>query len=424
MNFKPRSDLSFDEAEETAKARLAELRGRNYRIDMTRGKPSREQLDLSNGILTVLRPEDCFGADGEDYRNYGFGTGVPEAKELLAAYMGVRPDHVIAGGNSSLSLMHDTVVGAVLSGVPGGTGPWRDGAKFLCPVPGYDRHFAICERLGIEMINVDMHDDGPDMDTVEAMVADDPAIKGIWCVPKYSNPTGAVYSDTVVDRLAGMDAAASDFRIFWDDAYTMHHLTEARPRVTSILEACAGAGYPDRPYMFASTSKITHPGTGIATLAGSAANIADAAHKMSFATIGPDKLNQMRHVRFFGDVDGMAAHMEKHAEIIAPKFAAVDAALTRNLGGKGMATWRKPLGGYFISVDLLDGCAAEVVRLAGEAGVTLTPAGATFPYGRDPRDRNLRLAPTLPPIEELERAMDVFCACVELVSTRKMKESA
>jgi DNA-binding transcriptional MocR family regulator len=406
---------SLDDAED----QLTELRGRNYQIDMTRGKPSSEQLDLSNAILTVLTPEDCLSADGDDYRNYGFGTGIPEAKALLGAYMGVGPKQVIAGGNSSLSLMHDTMVGAVLSGVPGGGAPWGAGTKFLCPVPGYDRHFAICERLGIEMINIDMRDDGPDMDAVEAHVAEDPAIKGIWCVPKYSNPTGAVYSDTVVERLAAMQCAAPDFRIFWDDAYTMHHLTEARPVVMNILDACTAAGCPDRPYMFASTSKITHPGTGLAAFAGSDANIADAAHKMSFATIGPDKLNQMRHVRFFGDVEGMAVHMEKHAAIIAPRFDAVDAALTRHLGGTGLASWSTPRGGYFFNVDLLDGCAAETVRLAGEAGVTLTPAGATFPYGRDPRDRNLRLAPTYPTLREIEQAMEVFCACVKVASLRK-----
>ncbi len=424
MSHEIDSDASLKEAEDKAEHRLAALRGRNFQIDMTRGKPGREQLDLSNGILTVLTPEDCFGADGDDYRNYGFGTGIPEAKALLGSYMGVRPEQVIAGGNSSLSLMHDTLVGAVLWGVAGGAAPWGEGTKFLCPIPGYDRHFAICERLNIEMINVEMRDDGPDMDAVEAMVAEDPAIKGIWCVPKYSNPTGAIYSDAVVDRLATMESAAADFRVFWDDAYTMHHLTDARPKVKNILEACTAAGHPDRPYMFASTSKIVHPGAGIATLAGSEANIADLAHKMSFQTIGPDKLNQMRHVRFFGNVDGMASHMEKHAAIIGPKFAAVDAALSQNLGGKDMATWKRPLGGYFFSVDLLDGCAAKVVRLAGEAGVTLTPAGATFPYGRDPRDRNLRLAPTLPPIEELRQAMAVFCACVEVVSLRKLNSSA
>lgn len=402
-----------------AQRRYDELRGRNYRIDMTRGKPSPEQAELANGMLTILRPEDCFGEAGEDYRNYGHGTGVPEAKALLGAYMGMPAARVIAGDNSSLRLMHDAVAGAVLKGVPGGGAPWRDGAKFICPVPGYDRHFSICEQLGIEMVTVEMRDDGPDMDAVEALVAGDPEIKGIWCVPKYSNPTGAVYSDHVVDRLAGMTVAAADFRIFWDDAYAVHHLTDARPAVKNIYEACVAAGCPDRPYLFASTSKISIPGAGLAGFAASEANFKDIARKMSFATIGPDKLNQLRHTRFFKDFAGIEAQMEKHAALIAPKFDAVDAALTRNLGGKGLATWRKPLGGYFFSVDLLDGCAKEVVRLAGEAGVTLTPAGATFPYGNDPRDRNLRLAPTFPSLDEIDRAMEVFCACVELAGAAK-----
>lgn len=409
---------------DAAEARLAELRGRNYRIDMTRGKPSQEQLDLSNGILTILTPEDCISANGDDYRNYGLGTGIPEAKALLAAYMGVKPRQVIAGGNSSLTLMHDTMAGAILSGVPGGDISWRDGAKFLCPVPGYDRHFAICEQLGVEMITVEMQDDGPDMDAVEALVESDPAIKGIWCVPKYSNPTGAIYSDAIVERLARMETAAADFRIFWDDAYAMHHLTEARPDVMNILNACVAAGTPDRPYLFASTSKMTFPGAGLSAIAASETNIADIARKMSFATIGPDKINQLRHVRFFGDLDGMEAHMEKHAAIIAPKFAAVEAALTHHLEGKGIATWCQPQGGYFVSVDLLDNCASDVIRLAAEAGVVLTPAGSTFPYGKDPRDRNLRLAPTLPPLEEVEQAMEVFCACVEVVSLKKQKGRA
>jgi DNA-binding transcriptional MocR family regulator len=275
--------------------------------------------------------------------------------------------------------------------------------------------------LGIEMVTVEMRDDGPDMDAVEVLVKSDPAIKGIWCVPKYANPTGAIYSDVTVERLARMEAAAPDFRVFWDDAYAMHHLTDFRPRVMNILDACVAAGTPDRPYLFASTSKMTYPGAGLSAIAGSETNIADIARKMSFASIGPDKINQLRHVRFFGDLKGMEAHMGKHAAIIGPKFAAVEAALTRHLSGKGIAKWSQPQGGYFVSVDLLDNCASEVIRLAAEAGVVLTPAGSTFPYGKDPRDRNLRLAPTLPPLEEVEQAMEVFCACVELVSTKKRK---
>jgi DNA-binding transcriptional MocR family regulator len=318
-------------------------------------------------------------------------------------------------------MMYDTLVGAMLFGLPGGDGPWRDqnGVKFLCPVPGYDRHFAVCERLGIGMIPVEMTDEGPDMDAVEALVAADAGIKGIWCVPKYSNPTGATYSDEVVDRLAAMRPAAADFTIMWDNAYAYHHLGDGPAPIKDIMAACRDAGCPDRPILFGSTSKISHAGSGVAMLAGSKAIIADATKKMFYATIGPDKINQLRHVRFFGDLDGLKAHMDKHAALIAPKFEAVDAVLTRNLGGKGLATWIKPQGGYFISIDVMDGCAAETVRLAGEAGVKLTPAGATFPYGRDPRDRNIRLAPTMPSVEELNSAMEVFCTCLELACARK-----
>ena len=401
--------------------RFNDLKRRNWQIDITRGKPAPEQLDLSDGILTMVGPGECTGVNGDDYRNYGIGTGIVEAKRFFAAFMDVQPDEIIVGGNSSLNLMYDTLVGAMLFGLPGGDGPWRDqnGVKFLCPVPGYDRHFAVCERLGIGMIPVQMTDEGPDMDAVEALVAADAGIKGIWCVPKYSNPTGATYSDEVVDRLAAMRPAAADFTIMWDNAYAYHHLGDGPAPIKDIMAACRDAGCPDRPILFGSTSKISHAGSGVAMLAGSKAIIADATKKMFYATIGPDKINQLRHVRFFGDLDGLKAHMDKHAALIAPKFEAVDAVLTRNLGGKGLATWIKPLGGYFISIDVMDGCAAETVRLAGEAGVKLTPAGATFPYGRDPRDRNIRLAPTMPSIEELNSAMEVFCTCLELACARK-----
>ena len=403
------------------KDRFDDLKRRNRQIDMTRGKPAPEQLDLSDAMLTVVGPGECLGEDGTDYRNYGLGTGIPEAKEFFAAFMEVQPDEIVVGGNSSLNLMYDAMVGAVLFGLPGGEGPWKDQGrvKFLCPVPGYDRHFAVCERLGIEMIPVEMGDDGPDMAAVETLVADDPAVKGIWCVPKYSNPTGIVYSDATVDRLAAMSAAAPDFRIFWDNAYAFHHLGDGPTRVKNILETCKAAGCPDRPILFGSTSKVTFAGSGVAVLAGSPATIADATRKMAIATIGPDKINQLRHVRYFRDLDGLKAQMDRQAAIIAPKFAAVDAALTRNLAGKDLATWTKPKGGYFVSVDVVDGCAAETVRLAGEAGVKLTPAGATFPYGRDPRDRNIRLAPTMPSVDEIEYAIDVFCASLELAAARK-----
>ncbi len=404
------------------------LRGRNLAIDMTRGKPAPEQLDLSEGLLETVSLDDCFGEDGTDYRNYGIIDGIPEAKRLFAEYMEVTPEEIIVGGSASLTMMYDTLSGAVLFGMPGGEAPWKDfgkdGApvKFLCPVPGYDRHFTICERLGMEMINIDMIEDGPDMDAVEAAVMDDASVKGMWCVPKYSNPSGATYSDAVVDRLASMPVAAGDFRVIWDNAYAAHHLGGGPATVKNLLHACKDAGNPDRVLMFGSTSKISLAGAGVAMMAGSLTNIDDAKGKMFVSTIGPDKINQLRHVRFFGDLDGIAAHMDKHAAIIGPKFAAVDEILERRLGGKGIATWTKPEGGYFISVDVLDGCAAEVVRLAGAAGVKLTSAGATFPFGNDPDDSNIRLAPTMPSVDEIHGAMEVFCTCVELAAADKLKQ--
>jgi DNA-binding transcriptional MocR family regulator len=401
------------------------LRGRNLSIDMTRGKPSPEQLDLSEGLLEAMSADDCRGEDGADYRNYGFLDGIPEAKRFFADYMDVSPDEIIVGGSGSLPLMYEALAGAVLFGMPGGEAPWKDQApvKFLCPVPGYDRHFAICEQLGIEMINIPMNDEGPDMDAVEAAVKDDPSVKGMWCVPKYSNPTGVTYSDAVVGRLAAMPVAAGDFRVIWDNAYAAHHLGNGPAKVKNLLQACKDAGNPDRVLMFGSSSKISLVGAGVAMLAGSIANIDDVKGKMFFSTIGPDKINQLRHIRFFGDLKGLAAHMDKHAAIIGPKFDAVEEVLQRRLAGKDIATWTKPDGGYFVSVDVLDGCAAEVVRLASEAGVKLTSAGATFPYGKDPNDRNIRLAPTMPSVDDIRSAMETFCACVELVAAKKLQES-
>jgi len=401
------------------------LRGRNLSIDMTRGKLSPEQLDLSEGLLEAMSADDCRGEDGADYRNYGFLDGIPEAKRFFADYMDVSPDEIIVGGSGSLPLMYEALAGAVLFGMPGGEAPWKDQApvKFLCPVPGYDRHFAICEQLGIEMINIPLNDEGPDMDAVEAAVKDDPSVKGMWCVPKYSNPTGVTYSEAVVGRLAAMPVAAGDFRVIWDNAYAAHHLGNGPAKVKNLLQACKDAGNPDRVLMFGSSSKISLAGAGVAMLAGSIANIDDVKGKMFFSTIGPDKINQLRHIRFFGDLKGLAAHMDKHAAIIGPKFDAVEEVLQRRLAGKDIATWTKPDGGYFVSVDVLDGCAAEVVRLASEAGVKLTSAGATFPYGKDPNDRNIRLAPTMPSVDDIRSAMEIFCACVELVAAKKLQES-
>jgi len=397
------------------------FKGRKLALDMTRGKPSAEQLDLSNELLTNLGPRDYLAQDGTDCRNYGGLDGLPESKQLFADFMEVAPSEVLIGDNSSLALMHDSVTRALSHGVPGGDGPWSRGpVKFLCPVPGYDRHFAICEHFGIEMINVAMTDEGPDMDQVEALAASDPAVKGIWIVPKYSNPTGITCSARVVERLARMSTAAPDFRIFWDNAYAHHHLTDARPPLENLLAACKAGQQAERVLLFGSTSKVSFAGSGLSVLAGSEKNVAWMRAHRSKSTIGADKLNQLRHVRFFANMDGVAAHMKKHAAILAPKFEAVDRIFQRELGGKQLATWTRPLGGYFISVDVVEGTARAVVQMAAEAGVKLTEAGATYPYGRDPLDRNLRIAPSLPKLPEIETAMEVVALCIERAALRKL----
>jgi DNA-binding transcriptional MocR family regulator len=399
---------------EALRARHAALTARKLGLDMTRGKPCPEQLDLS---LALLGSTEYRAADATDCRNYGLLDGLPEARQLFAEILEVEPAEIIVGGNSSLALMHDTIVQALLKGMPDAP-PWRAerAVKFLCPSPGYDRHFSICERYGIEMLPIEMRDDGPDMDAVEQLAATDPTVKGIWCVPRYSNPTGATYADAVVDRFASMQTAAPDFRIFWDNAYAVHHLVEPPRRLRNILAACRAAGHPDRPLIFTSTSKISFAGAGVAALACSATNRRHLLAGLSMQTIGHDKLNQLRHVRFFKDAAGIAAHMRKHAAILKPKFDAVDEVLSRELGGAGIATWSRPEGGYFISLDVLDGCATRVVAMAAESGVTLTKAGATFPYGKDPRDRNIRLAPSLPSLDEIRQAMELVAVCVQLVS--------
>jgi len=404
-----------------AVSRLDKLRGRNLSLDMTRGKPSPEQLSLSDDILLAVEPGETTGEDGTDLRNYGGLAGIPEARRLFAELLETTPDRVVVGGNSSLSMMWDVLANAMAYGVPGGKLPWRDAApKVICPVPGYDRHFAICERLGMEMVTVPMTDTGPDMDAVRALVADDASVKAIWCVPKYSNPSGEVYSDETVEALASMPTAATDFRILWDNAYAVHHLGDGPAPLANIFEACDKAGNPDRPLAFGSTSKVTLAGAGVAALASSPANVDDHLKKIFYAMIGPDKINQLRHVRFFGDMDGILAHMQKHAEIIGPKFQAVDDALEERLGGTGLATWTKPKGGYFVSLDVLDGCASEVIKRCADAGVKMTPAGSTYPYGKDPYDRNIRIAPTLPSIDEIKSAMTVLTAAIEVVCTEKL----
>ncbi|UVI32121.1 aminotransferase class I/II-fold pyridoxal phosphate-dependent enzyme [Paenibacillus spongiae] len=418
--------LAVDELNQLARQwedRYEAYKNRNLKLDMSRGKPCPEQLDLSADMLTILQPGDSIqAADGSDCRNYGGLDGIPEAKELFAQMLGVSRNEVIIGGNSSLNMMHDTISRAMLHGVYGSQSPWgkKEAVKFLCPSPGYDRHFAICELFNIEMIAVDMLQDGPDMDAVERLVREDDSIKGIWCVPKYSNPDGITYADETVDRLAGMTAKARDFRIIWDDAYTVHHVSDNHDQLKNIFAACKAAGNPHRVFMYSSTSKITLPGSGVAVMATSEENLQTIRKQIAVQTIGPDKINQLRHVRFLKNMDQIRLHMDKQAAIINPKFELVLNKLESELGGKNIASWNKPNGGYFISLNTLDGCAKEVVHLAAQAGVTLTPAGATFPYGNDPRDRNIRIAPTFPSISELETAIDVFCLCVELVSIKKI----
>jgi DNA-binding transcriptional MocR family regulator len=404
----------------SAERRYQDFKAKGLKLDMTRGKPSSEQLDLGNALLTNLSLSDYKSADGTDTRNYGGLDGIPEMKAIFAEMMDTTPAQVVVSGNSSLQVMHDTIVRALLHGVPGGDGPWcrLPKVKFICPTPGYDRHFAICEHHGIEMIAVDLTEHGPDMDQVDRLVASDPSIRGMWLVPKYSNPTGATCSDEVVTRLARMKTAARDFRLMWDNAYAVHDLYEQGDPLSDILSASAAAGHADRPLVFVSTSKISFAGAGIAAMAASPSNIADVKRHAGIQTIGPDKVNQLRHARFFKDFAGVKAHMQKHAALLRPKFEAVTRIFDAELGGKGIASWTTPRGGYFISLDTLDGCASDVVKLADEAGVKLTAAGATFPYGKDPRNRNIRIAPSLPPLAQVEQAMQVVAACVELASSR------
>lgn len=400
----------------------AALRARGLRLDMTRGKPSPEQLDLAAAMLSPADGEDWRTASGEDARNYGGGVqGLPELRALFAPILGTTPDRVVVGDNSSLALMHDAIAWAMLHGVPGSPRPWAREAEppaFLCPVPGYDRHFALCEAHGIRMVPVPLTGEGPDLDATEAL-ARDPAVRGMWCVPRYSNPTGETYSDEAVRRLAAMPTGAPDFRLFWDDAYAVHHLTDAPRPLANVLAACEAAGHPDRAFVFASTSKVTLAGAGVAFFASSPANVAWFLARAGVRTIGPDKPNALRHVRFLRDAGGIARHMAAHRAIVAPKFAALDEALTARLGNLGVATWTRPEGGYFVSLDVEDGNARRVVALAKEAGVALTPAGSTWPHGRDPRDRNLRLAPTFPSLDAVRAAGEVVALCVLLAAVER-----
>lgn len=401
-----------------------EYKAKGLKLDMSRGKPSPDQLDLSMEIMDHYGNE-YVSENGTDCRNYGLLDGIPEAKAIFSEMLEVAPDQVIVGGNSSLQLMYDFVIKALQLGVLGSDKPWckYDKVKFLCPVPGYDRHFAICESLGIEMINIDYKPDGPDMDEVERLVSSDESIKGIWCVPMYSNPTGISYSDETVRRFAALKPAAKDFRILWDNAYCVHHLSyeqAKQDRILNIIDECQKAGNPDMVVEFASTSKISFPGSGVAVIVASKANIDFIKSQLTYQTIGYDKLNQLHHVQYFRDMNGITEHMKRHAAIVKPKFDAVLSALDREITPLGAGKWNSPKGGYFISFDALDGCAKRIVGLAKEAGVVMTGAGATYPYGRDPRDSNIRIAPTYPTVDELKLAMDIFCVCVKLASVEKL----
>lgn len=410
---------------EIVKKEYKRFQAMSLNLNMSRGKPCREQLDLSMGLMDALNSEaDLSCEDGTDCRNYGVLDGISEVKELMGDMMENNPDNLIIYGNSSLNIMYDAVSRAMTHGVMGGV-PWckLDTVKFLCPVPGYDRHFTITEYFGIDMVPVPMSETGPDMDMVEKLVSEDETIKGIWCVPKYSNPQGYTYSDETVRRFARLKPKATDFRIFWDNSYTIHHLYDHhQDHLIEILAECKRAGNPDLVYKFASTSKITFPGSGISALATSLNNLEDIKKQLLCQTIGHDKVNQLRHVRFFGDISGMMKHMKKHADILRPKFEAVEEMLEEKLGGLNIATWTKPLGGYFMSFDGLPHTAKKIVDKAKKAGVVLTDAGATWPYGKDPLDNNIRIAPSYPPLEDLKIAAELFTICVRYVSIKVLLE--
>ncbi|MBW2092433.1 MAG: aminotransferase class I/II-fold pyridoxal phosphate-dependent enzyme [Deltaproteobacteria bacterium] len=421
-SIKNLNSQEVQEYKSTLVTRYQAFQSRNLAIDMTRGKPCPEQLDLSMDMLVCANAEDYRTEDGTDCRNYGGLDGIPEAKRLFSEYLEVGPDEIIIGGNASLTMMHDTILQAMVHGVADSEVPWGKlpKVKFLCPSPGYDRHFSICEHLDIEMVSIEMGESGPDILHIEELVANDEAVKGIWCVPKYSNPTGITYTDEVVERLANMQTKAKDFRIFWDNAYAVHHLTDKPDRLKNMLQACKQAGNPDRVMIFGSTSKITFAGAGLAMLAGSRKNMEFTKKLLFYQTIGPDKLNQLRHVRFLKNMQGIETHMKKHAAILKPKFDAVQAVLDKELGGKDIAAWSRPAGGYFVSIDTPDGCAQAAIKMAAEAGVKFTPAGSTYPYRQDPKDRNIRIAPSFPALEDIQTAMEVLAVCIQLAYLDKI----
>ena len=397
-------------------------KAKGLKLDMSRGKPSPAQLDVSNEMLDIVNSETgCVSDSGTDCRNYGIMEGIPEARQLMGDFLRVPKENVFVCGNASLNIMYDCVSSAMLFGIMGST-PWchLDKVKFLCPVPGYDRHFKITELMGIEMINIPMTENGPDMDMVEKLVSSDSSIKGIWCVPKYSNPQGIVYSDETVKRFAALKPAAKDFRIYWDNAYALHYIYDENIEIPEILSECAKAGNPDLVYEFCSTPKISFAGGGISAIASSEANLKWISKRMNVETISYDKINQLRHARYFKNGDGLRAHMRKHAEFLRPKFDVVLETLDRELTGLGAGSWMKPMGGYFISFDAVPGCAKAIVNKCKEAGVVLTGAGATYPYGKDPDDSNIRIAPSYPTLEELKQAAELFTLCAKLATVEKL----
>jgi len=424
--MKAYSQMSKEELlalQQELEAKYEDVKSKGLKLDMSRGKPAKTQLDLAKGMMDVLDSDSDMNCEaGMDCRNYGLMEGIPEANRLMADMAGVPKKNVVLFGNSSLNIMFDTVSRSMTHGVCGST-PWSnlDKVKFLCPVPGYDRHFGVTEYFGVEMVNVPLLATGPDMDVVEKLVAEDESIKGIWCVPKYQNPTGISFSDETVRRFANLKPAAKDFRIYWDNAYSVHHIyDEQQDEILEILSECEKAGNPDMVYEFISTSKVSYAGSGIAALVTSEANLADVKKHMFYQTIGHDKVNQLRHVKFFKDMDGVRDHMKKHGDIMRPKFEAVLKVLDRELNGLEIGSWVAPRGGYFISFEALDGCAKAIVSKAKEAGLVMTGAGATYPYGKDPKDSNIRIAPSFPTPEELAIAAEIFVLSVKLISVDKM----
>ena len=403
----------------------SDIKAMNLSLNMSRGVPCAEQLEISRSMLDIINSDvECVTIDGQDCRNYGIMDGIPSCKKLMADVMEVTPDMVMVGGNSSLNMMFDTIACFMTASPAEGCAPWFEvkNRKFLCPVPGYDRHFGITEYFGFEMITVPMTDNGPDMDVVEELIKDE-SVKGIWCVPKYSNPQGITYSDETVKRFAKLQPAAKDFKIMWDNAYVIHDLTDEEVSLLNIFEECEKTGNIDLPIEFCSTSKITFPGSGVAAMAASKNNMDIIKNKYKYQTIGFDKINMLRHVRFFGDLDGMKAHMKKHKDILKPRFDLVVNKLKEELEPYGIVSYEEPKGGYFVSVDVMDGTAKKVVAMCKDAGVILTGAGATYPYGNDPKDSNIRVAPTAPSVEDLSKAMDVFTVCAKLCAVERLLEA-